>query len=53
MSTRQLQTRAFSEWSRSNELKCRYHTFDYYWWERYARVYRLPARIMPVDRPAH
>jgi hypothetical protein len=53
MSTRQLQTQAYREWSRSAELKCQYHTFDYYWWERYARVYQLRARIRPLDRLAH
>jgi hypothetical protein len=45
MTTRQLQTRAYSEWSRSTEKRSRYHTFEYYWWEQYARVYQLPVRI--------
>jgi len=53
MSTRELQQRAYREWSRSDELKCRYHTFDYYWWEQYARVYSLPARVQAPGRRVH
>lgn len=53
MSTRQLQIHAYREWSRSPDLKCQYHTFDHYWWERYARVYRLPARVVAPNRPLH
>ena len=47
MNARPLQIRAYEEWNHSIELKGQYHTFDYYWWERYARVYQLPARIGP------
>ena len=53
MTARQLQTRAFQEWQESPDIKCRYHTFDYYWFERYARVYGLPARIGAVARQMH
>ena len=53
MTTMQLQTQAYREWSRSSDLKCRYCTFDYYWRERYARVYRLPARVVPDERIMH
>jgi hypothetical protein len=53
MSARELKVQAYREWSRYNELQYRYHTFDYYWSERYARVYRLPARIAPVRRLLH
>jgi hypothetical protein len=45
MTTRQLQIKAYSEWNCSDEKRNRYHTFEYYWWEKYARVYHLPARI--------
>ena len=45
MTSRQLQIKAYSEWSRSDEKKSRFHTFEYYWWEQYARVYQLPSRI--------
>jgi hypothetical protein len=48
MSARELKVQAYREWSGSSELRYRYHTFDHYWSERYARVYRLPARIAPV-----
>jgi hypothetical protein len=53
MSTRELQVQAYTEWSRSTELQHHYHTFDYYWSERYARVYSLPARIAPAGRRLH
>jgi hypothetical protein len=53
MSARELQVKAYREWNRSNELQYRYHTFDYYWSERYARVYRLPARIAAARRRLH
>ena len=53
MSARDLKVQAYREWSHSNELQDRYHTFDYYWSERYARVYRLPVRIAPVRRRLH
>jgi len=53
MSATELQVQAYREWSRSTELQYRYHTFDYYWSERYARVYRLPVRIAPVGRQLH
>lgn len=53
MTTRQLQTIAYQEWQCSPDIKCRYHTFDYYWFERYARVYGLPARIAEIVRQAH
>ena len=49
MSATQLQVQAYREWSRSDKLQYCYHTFDYYWSERYARVYRLPARIAAVE----
>ena len=45
MSARELQAHAYREWSSSTKLQYHYHTFDYYWSERYARVYRLPARV--------
>jgi hypothetical protein len=53
MTTRQLQTRAYDEWNSSPAIKCRYHTFEYYWVQRYARVYQLPARIRLVERVVH
>jgi hypothetical protein len=53
MSTRQLQGHAYIERSSSTEIKRKYHTFDYYWCERYARVYQLPSRIRPVSRVIH
>jgi hypothetical protein len=53
MSTRQLQIRAYNEWQGSSDIKCRYHTFDYYWFERYVRVYGLPARISGTGRRDH
>jgi hypothetical protein len=53
MSAKKLQVQAYCEWRRSTALQYRYHTFDYYWSERYARVYRLPARTTPVERLLH
>jgi hypothetical protein len=53
MSARLLQIRAYREWNHSAELKYRYHTFDYYWWEKYARVYQLPTRVTTGDRLVH
>jgi hypothetical protein len=52
MTTMQLQNQAYSEWSRSPAIKCNYHTFEYYWMERYARVYQLPVRISPAGLSA-
>ena len=53
MSARELQVQAYREWSCSNELQYRYHTFDYYWSERYARVYRFPTRVASLGRLLH
>jgi len=53
MTTRQLQTQAYREWSSSADIKGNYHTFEYYWVERYARVYQLPTRIKPTRRFMH
>jgi hypothetical protein len=53
MSARKLTIQAYQEWNCSTELQHRYHTFDYYWSERYARVYRLPAHIASVRRRLH
>jgi len=50
MSARELQVRAYREWIHSSELQYRYHTFHYYWSERYARVYRLSGRIARAGR---
>jgi hypothetical protein len=41
MTIRQLQIQAREEWSRSPDIKGRYHTFEYYWAERYERIYRV------------
>jgi hypothetical protein len=53
MSATELQNQAYREWSRSSEIQYHYHTFDFYWLERYARVYRLPLRIAAVRRQLH
>jgi hypothetical protein len=53
MSARELKVQAYREWSRSTDLQYRYHTFDYYWSERYARVYRLPVHIATVRQLLH
>jgi isocitrate/isopropylmalate dehydrogenase len=50
MSIRELEAQAYQEWSGSTELQHRYHTFDYYWAERYARIYRLAVGIAPMRR---
>jgi hypothetical protein len=53
MTTRQLHIRAYSEWKRSPDIKREYHTFEYYWWEKYARVYGLSARAGSVATTVH
>jgi hypothetical protein len=53
MTTRQLQNQAYKEWNCSQDIKRSYHTFEYYWVERYARVYQLPARIRSAGRFNH
>jgi hypothetical protein len=53
MTPRLLQVQAYREWNTSADLKSRYHTFDYYWWERYARVYRLPTRVTGIEALVH
>jgi hypothetical protein len=53
MSTRQLQIQAYREWHASTAIKRKYLTFDFYWWERYARVYRLSPRVRAVDEEIH
>ena len=53
MSARELKVQAYQEWSHSTELQYRYHTFDYYWSQRYARVYRLTVRIAPMKWLLH
>jgi len=50
MTARQLQTKAYTEWCNSSDIKSNYHTFEFYWVERYARVYKLPARVWSVGR---
>jgi hypothetical protein len=53
MSTRQLQIQAYREWTASSAIKSKYLTLDFYWWERYARVYQLSPRIKPVAALVH
>ena len=53
MTSRQLQQQAYSEWSGSGDIRRRYHTFEYYWWERYARVYRLLPATRPTGTVSH
>ena len=53
MTIQQLKNRAQQEWSDSADIKCRYHTFEYYWAERYARIYRLPTRIWTRRKLVH
>jgi hypothetical protein len=50
MTTRQLHNHAYQEWQSSSDIKGRYHTFEYYWWERYARVYELASRSAPTGQ---
>ncbi|MDT8387359.1 MAG: hypothetical protein RQ736_07585 [Thiogranum sp.] len=50
MTTRKLQEHAYREWNTSRNIKHQYHTFEYYWWERYARVCGLSAHIRSSDR---
>ena len=50
MSAREMKVQAYREWSRSIELQDRYHTFEYYWSERYARVFHLPVRVARMRR---
>jgi hypothetical protein len=45
MTKDQIQQRAYLEWRNSKDIQQCYHTFEFYWWERYARVYQLPGRI--------
>jgi hypothetical protein len=49
MTIKHIQQKAFLEWRNSNDIQQRYHTFEFYWWERYARVYQLPRRIMATS----
>ncbi|MCO6411572.1 MAG: hypothetical protein J5I92_02395 [Thiogranum sp.] len=53
MTSTQLQVQALQEWKRSRDIQGRYHTFEYYWWERYARVYQLASRPAAVAGSAH
>lgn len=53
MTTRQLQTQAYKEWNSTPNIKSLYHTFEYYWVEKYARVYQLRVRVGPINRLLH
>lgn len=53
MTSTQLQVQALNEWKRSSDIKRQYHTFEYYWFERYARVYRLEPRPRAVAGLVH
>jgi hypothetical protein len=53
MTTRELHRHAYDEWNNSSAIKRRYHTFEYYWWERYARVYRLASGTKPIGKFTH
>lgn len=53
MTTRQLHIRAYTEWQGSPDIKREYHTFEYYWWEKYARVYGLSSRAGTVATTVH
>jgi len=53
MTTRELHRHAYNEWNRSSDIKSRYHTFEYYWWERYERVYRLCSGTRPTGTYNH
>ena len=49
MSIRQLKYKVYNKWHNSNNIKQQYHTFEFYWWEKYARVYRLPSKIEGIS----
>jgi hypothetical protein len=53
MTSTQLQAQALQEWKRSPGIKREYHTFEYYWWQRYARVYQLACRPADAVRLRH
>ena len=53
MTTRRLQIKAYTEWNSSSDCKCKYHTFEYYWFEKYARVYKLPSRLKSAGDIVH
>jgi len=53
MSVEQLRLQAFNEWNGSGRIKQQYHTFEFYWSERYARVYRLPNRVDSISGHQH
>lgn len=55
MNVQQLQTKAGREWWGSQELQRTYPTPEFYWWEKYQRVYcpecRADARLLHDARP--
>ncbi len=51
MSIEQLQLKAYNEWNSSSQIKQHYHTFEFYWWERYARIYHLPNHNDSIRNP--
>jgi len=53
MTTTQLHMQAYREWKRSPDIKREFHTFEYYWWEKYARVYGLSSRAGSVGPSIH
>ena len=53
MTIRQLQIQAYREWNGSSETRRKYHTFDYYWFERYARVYQHSVWTRLINQLIH
>jgi hypothetical protein len=53
MTIRQLQVKAYNEWNSSHNIKQQYHTFEFYWWEKYARIYQLPSKIKSIGEFYH
>ena len=55
MNVLQLQTKAGREWWGSQELQRTYPTPEFYWWQRYQRVYcpdcRADAGLLRDARP--
>jgi hypothetical protein len=55
MSVHELQIRARDEWYGSQELQRRYATPEFYWWERYQRIYcpscRADFRALGIGAP--
>lgn len=50
MTNDKLHLQAERNWNGSFDIRRRYPTFDFYWYEQYARIYNIPTKEKLLDK---